>query len=75
MKKLLLILIVLTGLTSCYTENAPGIESNTSGDFFATLNFKVIEVGDCEYVYSICSSGGVMAHKGDCKNPIHGNGK
>ena len=38
-------------------------------------NMKTIEIEGCEYIVYSCSSGysgfGFMAHKGNCKNPIH----
>lgn len=39
-------------------------------------NFEIIEIEDCEYIYYKSQLGGqqgiaVMAHKGNCKNPIH----
>lgn len=39
-------------------------------------NFEIIEMEDCEYIFYKSQRGGqqgiaVMAHKGNCKNPIH----
>ena len=33
--------------------------------------FDVIEIDSCQYIYSTKGYGGYLAHKGNCKNPIH----
>jgi len=55
----LALLLVLWVVTSCSNEAM-------------IKHFKVVEHDGCEYItYGLGLSNGVMAHKGNCKNPIH----
>lgn len=36
-----------------------------------SMDLKVVEIEGCEYFMCINYEGNVLAHKGNCKNPIH----
>ena len=66
MKKVILF-FALVALTSCNNQHTP----SGKGDF------ETIVIEDCEYLIRDTYFGnagyGFMAHKGNCKNPIHKN--
>lgn len=77
MKKILVVLAVIL-FTSCSDQ---GILTSESINDLEVLkkNYKVVVLDECEYIIYDFSSGyggyGYMAHKGNCKNPIHNHNK
>lgn len=63
----LALLFVAVAATSCNDD--PVVNSTDDTEF----RIKVID--GCEYVYYDGVENGFMAHKGDCKNPIHCHNK
>ena len=68
------------GITSKQQEqeisNMLSVEANQQISKIKDGNFEIIEMEDCEYIFYKSQRGGqqgiaVMAHKGNCKNPIH----
>ena len=69
MKKLLLLFGLVIVTSSCKENNDPVILSD--GDNY---EYSVEVIEGCEYIYRISGTyRGFMAHKGNCKNPIHKN--
>ncbi len=68
------------GMTSKSPEqeisNLLSVEANQQISIIEDGNFEIIEMEDCEYIFYKSQRGGqqgiaIMAHKGNCKNPIH----
>ena len=59
-----LIIIMLLALSSCEYEP----DGRTHG---AGIDFDIIEIEGCEYISRDEGNRGWMAHKGNCKSPIH----
>lgn len=71
MKKILILLLMI-GLSSCEPTI---IDTSVAEDATPVINFKTIKVEGCDYLYSYKDGPyvgrGFLAHKGNCKNPIH----
>ena len=48
--------------------NKPKVHISTLG---RNLNYEVIIIEGCQYVFMLNGYAGYMAHKGNCNNPIH----
>jgi len=79
MKKIFIILIGIA-LFGCghgdldengFAESWEDTNSRTRGERFNKTDFFIIELDGCEYITGYRN----MAHKGDCKNPIHEHNK
>ena len=66
--KTFLVLILLLGLFSC--EGDYGVHRVSSINNTVT-HFTIVTIDGCEYIQSHNGYGNILAHKGDCKNPIH----
>lgn len=54
-------------LTSCDDNPKQLAEDGTT--------YRIETIDGCEYVYKSWGEGGVLSHKGNCKNPIHYHNK
>jgi hypothetical protein len=74
--RILLIGMLLLIVSGC-SEQGFLSETHTSRYDAMEKNMRTIEVEGCEYLVYSYSAGyggyGFMAHKGNCKNPIHRN--
>lgn len=76
MKKIFACLFLILALCGCSEQ---GFLTTTHDVNYEKMskNMRTIEIEGCEYLVYSCSSGysgfGFMAHKGNCKNPIHRN--
>lgn len=68
MKQSLGILFLIV-LTSCSADSMG--ENDNVQDHAEKLRMKTFEHDGCEYVRRVEYNRGFMAHKGNCKNPIH----
>ena len=61
--------VLLLGIlfTSCEPMRHDNESKITNGDY----TYRVIVIDGCEHLYRSFDRGGVMAHKGNCSNPIH----
>ena len=69
MKKLLLTVLVLAGITSCSQQNVERKE--TTYNIGAHDPLGLIVVDGCQYLYGDWGNATVLTHKGNCNNPIH----
>jgi hypothetical protein len=69
MKKLLLALLVLAGITSCSQQNVESKKTTYNVDGYDLLDLIVVD--GCQYLYGDWGNATVLTHKGNCNNPIH----
>jgi hypothetical protein len=81
MKKIILVLALL--LFSCTSKKTLDIkeikEVNEFPSWTIPITYKIIIIDSCEYIIGSdnggYNGGFFLTHKGNCKNPIHKNGK
>lgn len=70
--KLTLLMAITLLLSGCFVdESKPYVTVPIGQGEVSKLNYTIITVDGCEYVYFGYGGAVVFTHKGDCKNPIH----
>ena len=71
MKRTLTLLISSMFIIGCSERRESKVGINV-GDNPININFQVIKMDGCEYVYyGMGTNYGLFTHKGNCNNPIH----
>lgn len=79
MKKVMFALLVIVTLVSCGKSKDDIAYEKSITRIIASngIEYKVIKIGDCEYIGGCGKSPDgfvtpfILTHKGDCSNPIH----